>query len=127
MTIWYLYYSQENGAITRIASLPQSILPNEAMMVCENISPQAVLDTHYVHDGILMEKPSQPPKYDEVVGVIGAKRQELLYQSDWTQIPNNPLTAEQQQAWAVYRQELRDITMQPGYPFNVVWPTPPQG
>jgi hypothetical protein len=55
------------------------------------------------------------------------KRNKLLYESDWTQIPNNPLTAEQQQAWAVYRQELRDITSQSGYPFNVIWPTPPQG
>lgn len=58
---------------------------------------------------------------------IALKRKYFLQESDWTQIPNNPLTAEQQQAWAVYRQELRDITMQPGYPFNVVWPTPPQG
>jgi hypothetical protein len=58
---------------------------------------------------------------------IDIKRKKLLEQSDWTQIPNNPLTAEQQQAWAVYRQELRDITSQSGYPFNVIWPTPPQG
>lgn len=55
------------------------------------------------------------------------KRQRLLYLSDWTQIPNNPLTPEQQDAWGIYRQELRDITSQPGYPFNVIWPTPPQG
>lgn len=56
---------------------------------------------------------------------VNAKRQPLLQQSDWTQIPNNPLTAEQQTAWATYRQELRDITTQSGYPFNVIWPTPP--
>jgi hypothetical protein len=54
-----------------------------------------------------------------------AKRLPLLQQSDWTQIPGNPLIAEQQQAWAVYRQQLRDITSQSGYPFNVIWPTPP--
>jgi hypothetical protein len=56
-----------------------------------------------------------------------SKRDNLLYKSDWTQLPNGPLTTEQQQAWAVYRQELRDITSQSGYPFNVIWPTPPQG
>jgi hypothetical protein len=53
------------------------------------------------------------------------KRNKLLYASDWTQIPNNPLITEQQAAWATYRQELRDITLQSGYPFNVIWPTPP--
>lgn len=53
------------------------------------------------------------------------KRNLLLQQSDWTQIPNNPLTTEKQQEWATYRQELRDITNQTGYPFDVVWPVPP--
>lgn len=54
------------------------------------------------------------------------KRKYLLLQSDWTQIPNNPLTPEKQQQWAVYRQQLRDITNQPGYPFNVAWPAQPE-
>jgi hypothetical protein len=67
------------------------------------------------------------PSFDKQSEDIKSKRNLLLYQSDWTQIPNTPLTAEQQQAWADYRQQLRDITSQSGYPFNVVWPTPPQG
>jgi len=58
---------------------------------------------------------------------IKAKRKQLLFDSDWTQIPNNPLTTAQQEAWATYRQELRDIPNQSGYPYNVIWPTPPQG
>lgn len=57
---------------------------------------------------------------------IKKKRQELLLNSDWTQFPNSPLTVEQQTAWATYRQDLRDITTQSGYPLNVIWPTPPQ-
>lgn len=67
------------------------------------------------------------PSFDKQSEDIKSKRNSLLYQSDWTQIPNTPLTAEQQQSWADYRQQLRDITSQSGYPFNVVWPTPPQG
>jgi hypothetical protein len=31
----------------------------------------------------------------------------LLYGSDWTQIPNNPLTPEYSAEWATYRQSLR--------------------
>jgi hypothetical protein len=54
-------------------------------------------------------------------------RDSLLYESDWTQIPNNPLTEQQQTEWVLYRQQLRDVTSQSGYPFNVVWPTQPQG
>lgn len=54
-----------------------------------------------------------------------ATRKELLIASDWTQLPNGPLTPEQQQAWAVYRQALRDITQQPGFPEQVIWPSSP--
>jgi hypothetical protein len=54
-----------------------------------------------------------------------SQRFNLLSESDWTQIPNGPLTTEKQAAWADYRQELRDITQQSGYPFNVVWPVAP--
>lgn len=28
-------------------------------------------------------------------------------------------------AWGLYRQELRDLTTQPGFPYDVVWPTKP--
>jgi hypothetical protein len=57
---------------------------------------------------------------------VKAKRNVLLQDTDWTQIPNNPLTTEQQQAWAVYRQELRDITEQTNYPWSVSFPRPPK-
>lgn len=35
-------------------------------------------------------------------------RDRFLTASDWTQMPDSPLTAEQRQAWATYRQALRD-------------------
>jgi len=45
-----------------------------------------------------------------------------LTQSDWTQISDAPGNKE---AWAEYRQALRDITSQEGFPFNVQWPSEP--
>ena len=48
-----------------------------------------------------------------------SKRNQLLEDSDWTQIPDAPVD---QAAWKLYRQELRDITDQPGFPTTVVWP-----
>jgi len=53
---------------------------------------------------------------------IRNKRDQLLIASDWTQLPDVPLTTKA--AWAIYRQALRDITSQPD-PFNITWPTPP--
>lgn len=53
------------------------------------------------------------------------RRDQLLLESDWTQLPRSPLTVEQQETWAAYRQELRDVPQQSGFPLTIVWPTPP--
>jgi hypothetical protein len=37
------------------------------------------------------------------------QRDQLLAQSDWTQMADSPLSAEQKEAWATYRQALRDL------------------
>lgn len=49
-------------------------------------------------------------------------RNNLLSKSDWTQVDDAPVD---KTSWATYRQELRDITQQSGFPYDVVWPTPP--
>jgi len=42
--------------------------------------------------------------------------------SDWTQTPDAPVD---QQAWAEYRQELRDLPQQAGFPTEITWPVKP--
>lgn len=53
------------------------------------------------------------------------KRNEYLAASDWTQFPDSPLSEEKRKEWAVYRQELRDMTENLD-PFNPVWPKKPE-
>ena len=50
------------------------------------------------------------------------KRNKLLVESDWTQVADAPVD---QAAWATYRQALRDITAQDGFPKEVNWPVEP--
>lgn len=52
-------------------------------------------------------------------------RSTLLSQTDWTQVPDAPLTADQVAAYKTYRTALRDITKQPGYPSAIEWPVAP--
>lgn len=54
--------------------------------------------------------------------IIRGERNSRLNTSDWTQLPDAPVDATE---WATYRQELRDITSQTGFPWEVVWPTEP--
>lgn len=49
------------------------------------------------------------------------KRDRLLDESDWTQVPDSPANTSE---WATYRQALRDITNDIDLQ-NVTWPSPP--
>ena len=53
---------------------------------------------------------------------VRASRTQKLSDSDWTQIADS--TADKT-AWATYRQQLRDITDQAGFPWTVTWPDAP--
>lgn len=54
---------------------------------------------------------------------VRAERDQKLIESDWTQIADVPVDKE---AWAAYRQDLRDIPKQPGFPQGVIWPQKPE-
>lgn len=66
---------------------------------------------------------------EEMARKMRVFRNFALLQCDWTQLPENVrrLTEEQQAAWAEYRQALRDIPAQDGFPFSVAFPTNPDG
>lgn len=51
-------------------------------------------------------------------------RNQRLAQSDWTQLDDSPGT--QKLEWATYRQALRDLPTQDGFPWQVNWPTTPE-
>jgi len=50
---------------------------------------------------------------------VRQQRNQLLSACDWTQLPDSPADHE---AWATYRQALRDVTAQEGFPWDVEWP-----
>ena len=49
-----------------------------------------------------------------------------LSATDWTQMPDAPLSNEDKMVWQKYRQELRDITNGLQNPSLVEWPNGPQ-
>lgn len=55
------------------------------------------------------------------------KRNGLLLNSDWTELPSalQRLGEAKVAEWQTYRQTLRDITNQEGYPENITWPEQP--
>jgi len=59
---------------------------------------------------------------EEAENVIRETRHELLQETDYLALSDNTLTTEM----ATYRQALRDIPSQSGFPFNVTFPTEPE-
>lgn len=90
----------------------------------------------YIHGGAVVEMPPRPSNYhffdysvkqwipnlDLCWSAVRERRDQKLLESDWTQLPDVPL--ETKNAWATYRQALRDVTQQTD-PFNIVWPEKP--
>ena len=58
----------------------------------------------------------------EQAAAVRADRTKRLADSDWTQLSDAPVTST---AWATYRQALRDITSQAGFPWTITWPDAP--
>lgn len=53
---------------------------------------------------------------------VREQRNKLLAESDWTQLADSPVD---KAVWATYRQALRDMPAQAGFPWTVTWPTKP--
>ena len=53
---------------------------------------------------------------------IRTLRTEKLKECDWTQLTDAPVNGA---AWATYRQALRDISTQAGFPWDIEWPVAP--
>ena len=53
---------------------------------------------------------------------VRVDRNSKLAQCDWTQLADSSVD---KAAWASYRQELRDVPQQQGFPWNITWPAMP--
>jgi len=67
-------------------------------------------------------------KRDELIAAqpmkeLRAERNRKLAETDWTQTADAPVD---QVAWQDYRQALRDIPQQAGFPTDITWPTKPE-
>lgn len=63
---------------------------------------------------------------DEILAnQIRAKRNNLISDTDYLMLSDYPITEEQREELAIYRKALRDVTLQDGFPKEVVFPEKP--
>ena len=132
----YTVYDRETGRLLFSGEVPESMMhlqdPHHVLGVFDPA-------THFFdrRTGTVQAMPPKPEGYyawdytarawvpDPVHADLEARqrRYALLLESDWTQLPDVPLATKD--AWAAYRQALRDLTDQPGYPLTIEWPARP--
>jgi len=76
-------------------------------------------------DAPVPEKPDYNPderEAEQKANEVRTQRDALLAETDWTQVADAPVDA---QAYADYRQALRDVPQQSGFPGDIDWPAKP--
>lgn len=66
---------------------------------------------------------NQEVNLQDLSAVARSRRNELLQNSDWTQLPDVKVN---RFCWAKYRSLLRDVPQQKGFPTNILWPLAPK-
>lgn len=62
---------------------------------------------------------------DRALIILRRKRNQLLTESDWTQVPDSALSDSKKTEWAAYRTSLRNLPANTSDPANPTWPEEP--
>lgn len=68
---------------------------------------------------------SNPDYPANLAARLRSERNDLLGECDWTQLPDTALHPAVVNLFVSYRQDLRDVPQQSGWPENISWPTRP--
>lgn len=95
----------------------------EIQCTADNLEANLALARAEAYNGevTLEDIPDEPMTAEEA----RAKRDKLLEDTDWTQVLDAPIDASTREAYRVYRQDLRDIPEQDGFPESIIWPELP--
>lgn len=98
-------------------------IPTPNVEVTDEVWQQALVDVANAYvDGKFIKKDFSTT--EEKTQIKRLSRDILLGESDWTQFGDSPLSDSKKTEWATYRQSLRDLPAQSGFP-DVDMPTKP--
>ena len=130
MKLWQLRKLSTNENLSEPQPLPENWGPIHGMLGFKDqlgdlswlnnseVADQGWFETDIEDTGVVTSKVSTEET------IIATARQ-LLADSDWAMMPDIPMTNGDKTKWEVYRKELREIKLQPGFPDQVTWPHKP--
>lgn len=95
------------------------------IQLCKTLGAHIVLEG----DGFRIVKDSEPTTeelYEELATKVRAERDMKIAETDYYMMPDYPSDPNNLEEMKVYRQALRDITKQEGFPSKFTWPDVPK-
>jgi len=115
------YVVIENQKVINVVLASPEVAAERGWVIC----PDGV-GIGWTFDGVGKAIPPAPDT-EAQASIVRSMRNDLLLESDKEVLSDRwaLMTAEQQTAWTVYRQALRDMPSQAEFPLAVVWPNTP--
>ena len=128
MIIKYRTYTGEIRSYALVGGIiPDDIPDGEGYLDWNGQIPQPTYN-YVVRDNqvVLKEEADRQAYQDSILArSIRGQRDTLLSQSDYVILPDAPYSEDTKAAYRTYRQALRDLPEQAGFPNNITWPTAP--
>src|SRR5210317_2258192 len=70
---------------------------------------ESIIEGSYPSNEFVITDGSAVARTDNILDIVRDLRNSLLQESDWTQMPDSPLSDSKKAEWATYRQTLRDL------------------
>lgn len=95
--------------------------------IVDRIGDLSWLGSDYEGQGwvVVGEAPAEPAQATKAE-LEWERAKKMLAESDWSMLPDVPMTKGQKAAWVEYRKALREVRLQAGFPDNIVWPAKPE-
>jgi hypothetical protein len=123
--LWQLKRLSTGEALSEKQHLPDNWGPIFGLRgIVDRIGDLSWLGQAYADQGWLEveEEPPKPLTEEEALSTI----EQMLKSTAWSvALDDNTITKGERAEWIVFRQALRNIPLQPGFPTNIVWPSEP--
>ena len=131
-----VYQTSHDGVFLYVTTADQDPMDPTNWLIpggCVTVQPPSLEEnqlarwdgTGWLVEGVPVEEEPPTPPVDNRTeeDFVRFERDMRLGWCDWTMMPDTDDT--HREAWIAYRQALRDVTSQTGFPDNVVWPKQP--
>lgn len=126
---WFLRFNEEGTLIGYAFAVgPHEVADaGENWIACDEETVERVKRGERFAPGLDGALNRVDPPREERIKAAKARRNSLIAATDWTQTDDakENMSEEKSAAWKAYRQALRDVPQQAGFPDVISWPVAP--